>query len=35
MLPNHIIDVEAGTYDGTFCTGDLTAKNFRTRLPFR
>ena len=35
MLTNHIIYVEAGTYNGIFWTGDFRTKNSGTRLPFR
>ena len=32
MFTNHIIYVEAGTYNGIFWTGDLRTKNSGTRL---
>ena len=35
MLTNHIIYVEAGTYNGIFRTGDFRTKNSGTRLPFQ
>jgi hypothetical protein len=35
MLTNHIMYVEAGTYNGIFRTGDFRTKNSGTRLPFQ